>query len=87
MSYLDFLLIDADNHYYEAEDAFLRYGDDSVREIHSLGAGRQEASAGVRRSSVVRASEPDLQPRRQAGRLPQSAEGARGGKGAIVVRR
>src|ERR1700674_5171362 len=28
---MDFRLIDADNHYYEAEDAFLRYGDESVR--------------------------------------------------------
>jgi predicted TIM-barrel fold metal-dependent hydrolase len=28
---MDFPLIDADNHYYEAEDAFLRYGDESVQ--------------------------------------------------------
>jgi predicted TIM-barrel fold metal-dependent hydrolase len=28
---MDFQLIDADNHYYEAEDAFTRYGDDEVR--------------------------------------------------------
>jgi predicted TIM-barrel fold metal-dependent hydrolase len=28
---MDYLLFDADNHYYEAEDAFLRYGDESVR--------------------------------------------------------
>jgi predicted TIM-barrel fold metal-dependent hydrolase len=28
---VDYGLIDADNHYYEAEDAFLRYGDDEVR--------------------------------------------------------
>src|SRR3974390_587857 len=28
---MDYLLVDADNHYYEAEDAFLRYGDDEVR--------------------------------------------------------
>jgi predicted TIM-barrel fold metal-dependent hydrolase len=28
---MDFRLIDADNHYYEAEDAFLRYADESVK--------------------------------------------------------
>jgi predicted TIM-barrel fold metal-dependent hydrolase len=28
---VDYLLVDADNHYYEAEDAFLRHGDESVR--------------------------------------------------------
>src|SRR6476659_614874 len=28
---MDYQLIDADNHYYEAEDAFTRYGDDEVR--------------------------------------------------------
>jgi predicted TIM-barrel fold metal-dependent hydrolase len=28
---VDYLLVDADNHYYEAEDAFLRYGDESVK--------------------------------------------------------
>ena len=28
---MDYKLVDADNHYYEAEDAFLRYGDESVR--------------------------------------------------------
>ena len=28
---MDFALVDADNHYYEAEDAFLRYGDESVK--------------------------------------------------------
>jgi predicted TIM-barrel fold metal-dependent hydrolase len=27
------MLVDADNHYYEAEDAFLRYGDESVRKF------------------------------------------------------
>jgi predicted TIM-barrel fold metal-dependent hydrolase len=30
---VDYLLVDADNHYYEAEDAFLRYGDESVRKF------------------------------------------------------
>jgi predicted TIM-barrel fold metal-dependent hydrolase len=28
---LDYQLVDADNHYYEAEDAFTRYGDESVK--------------------------------------------------------
>ena len=28
---MDYELIDADNHYYEAEDAFTRYGDDEVK--------------------------------------------------------
>jgi predicted TIM-barrel fold metal-dependent hydrolase len=28
---MDYKLVDADNHYYEAEDAFLRYGDESVK--------------------------------------------------------
>ena len=28
---MDFKLFDADNHYYEAEDAFTRYGDERVK--------------------------------------------------------
>jgi predicted TIM-barrel fold metal-dependent hydrolase len=31
MAELDYKLIDADNHYYEAEDAFTRHGDESVK--------------------------------------------------------
>src|SRR5262245_66613250 len=31
MAQLDYQLVDADNHYYEAEDAFTRYGDESVK--------------------------------------------------------
>jgi predicted TIM-barrel fold metal-dependent hydrolase len=39
---VDYLLVDADNHYYEAEDAFLRYGDESVRKfVHWVQEGKR----------------------------------------------
>ena len=28
---MDYMFVDADNHYYEAEDAFLRYADEDVK--------------------------------------------------------
>jgi hypothetical protein len=27
----DYMFVDADNHYYEAEDAFIRHGDEGLR--------------------------------------------------------
>jgi predicted TIM-barrel fold metal-dependent hydrolase len=39
---VDYKLFDADNHYYEAEDAFLRYGDESVkRYVHWVQDGKR----------------------------------------------
>ena len=28
---MDYMFVDADNHYYEAEDAFIRHGDEDVK--------------------------------------------------------
>jgi len=39
---VDYQLVDADNHYYEAEDAFLRYGDESVKRfVHWVQEGKK----------------------------------------------
>jgi predicted TIM-barrel fold metal-dependent hydrolase len=39
---MDFALFDADNHYYEAEDAFLRFGDESVKRfVRWVGDGKK----------------------------------------------
>ena len=45
---MDYELIDADNHYYEAEDAFTRYGDEEVQALRALGVGGQAAPSPVR---------------------------------------
>jgi predicted TIM-barrel fold metal-dependent hydrolase len=39
---MDYELFDADNHYYEAEDCFTRYGDESVRKfVHWVSEGKR----------------------------------------------
>ena len=39
---MDYELFDADNHYYEAEDCFTRYGDESVRRfVHWVSEGKR----------------------------------------------
>jgi predicted TIM-barrel fold metal-dependent hydrolase len=40
---MDYLLVDADNHYYEAEDAFIRHGDESVKKyVHWVQEGKRK---------------------------------------------
>jgi hypothetical protein len=42
---VDYQLIDADNHYYEAEDAFTRYGDEEVnRFVRWLAQGKRRSA-------------------------------------------
>ena len=45
---MDYELIDADNHYYEAEDCFTRYGDEAVQQLRALGVGGQAPASPVR---------------------------------------
>jgi hypothetical protein len=44
---VEYRLFDADNHYYEAEDAFTRHGDDEVRRfVRWVSEGKRRANAG-----------------------------------------
>ena len=78
---LGFSLIDADNHYYEAEDAFTRHGDEDVKRFVRW------IQEGKRRKLVFgdehlrHACEPHVQPDRQGGGVPPAAEGPRGREG------
>ena len=63
---MDYQLIDADNHYYEAEDCFTRYGDEEVKRFVRW------VSEGKRRHLLFgdvlpdHGAEPDVQPDHQA---------------------
>ena len=84
---MDYMLFDADNHYYEAEDAFTRYGDEDVKRYVRW------VSEGKRRHIVFggppehRRAEPHVQPDRDAGRVPRAPEGAAGGQGRAQPQR
>ena len=79
---LGYGLIDADNHYYEAEDAFTRHGDEDVKRfVRWVQEGkRRKLAFGDRISDTP--GNPDLQPDRQGGSVPPAAEGPRGGQGS-----
>ena len=66
------MFVDADNHYYEAEDAFIRYGDEDVkRYVRWVSEGKRRymvfGSTMIGLANTV-GTEPDVQPDRDAGR-------------------
>ena len=67
----DYMFVDADNHYYEAEDAFFRHGDEDVKRYIALGQRGQTPVHGVRldhdRPGQHQRAEPDLRPDREPG--------------------
>ena len=79
--HLDFRAFDADHHYYEAEDAFIRHVEPRLRAARdAVGGGqRQEAPAGRRQGQPLH-PEPDLRSRGEARRprrvLPRAESGA-----------
>ena len=84
---MDFKLFDADNHYYEAEDAFTRYGDERVkRYVQWVNDGkRRHIMFGDRMSTGV--PNPTFNPIAQAGCVPRTPEGAAGGQGRAQPQR
>ena len=75
MTSVDYGLVDSDNHYYEAEDAFTRHGDDEVSATCG-GYRRQAAPPHVRQRGGGGHPEPDVQPDREARFVPRPPEGA-----------
>ena len=75
------MYVDADNHYYEAEDAFTRYGDEKVkRYVRWVNDGkRRHIMFGDRMSTGV--PNPTFNPIATPGRVPRATEGAAGGQG------
>ena len=59
---LGFSLIDADNHYYEAEDAFTRHGDEDVKQLRQVDPGGKASQARLRREYLghARQSRPSI---------------------------
>ena len=69
---LDYKIFDADYHYYEVEDTFVRFGDAKCPTPHPGGfkEGKRRHVL-VRQQDVYRRSQSDVQPDRQARRLPR----------------
>ena len=77
----DYQYVDADNHYYEAEDAFTRHGDDDVKRYVrwvSEGKRRHIVFGSTMIGLPTRASPTPRSTRSRARCVPRAAEGAAG---------
>ena len=80
-STVDFQLFDADNHYYEATDAFTRHLEPQLAEAHdAVGGDQREAAAARRRPGQPLHPEPDLRSRRAARRARRLLPRPEGGR-------
>jgi len=80
-SQLGYGLIDSDNHYYEAEDAFLRHGDDDVKRfVRWVQQGKMRKLAFGERISDTPGN-PTFNPIAKAGAFHQRLKDLEAGKG------
>ena len=70
MATVDFDAFDADNHYYEATDAFTRHLPAELREARAVGRDRRQAADDRRQQDLPLHPEPHVRPGRAA-RLPR----------------